>query len=358
MKNVIGLAILVLVNLNLLAQVKSDDFGRIVLNAYLPEDMPVPVESRNALTTKLTQLTAAHGLAGSQSNPRFIITCRLDIGTKDIIPGPPQMIAQNLSATFYVGDAMSNTIFSTTSLNLMGVGTNENKALIEAFKGINPKTKEFAAFIEEGKNKIIEYYTTNCDFLIKEARTLAGQQKFDEAIFRLSQVPDVCRDCYFRCLDSLGVIYQKKIDTDCSVKFKEAKTLWAAAQNPEGAERAGDVLATIDPLATCQSDVDAFVKSIEAKLKADERARWQFKMRQYADKVAAQKERVRIAEEKSKRDDVYRENQAQRDASFHEKQSQRNFELDKVRIGAYREVAVAYAKNQPKSVTYNNIYWR
>jgi hypothetical protein len=81
-------------------------------------------------------------------------------------------------------------------------------------------------------------------------------------------------------------------------------------------------------------------------------------MRQYADKVAAQKERVRIAEEKSKRDDVYRENQAQRDASFHEKQSQRNFELDKARIGAYREVAVAYAKNQPKSVTYNNIYWR
>jgi len=34
------------------------------------------------------------------------------------------------------------------------------------------------------------------------------------------------------------------------------------------------------------------------------------------------------------------------------------FELDKVRIGAYREVTVAYAKNQPKSVTYNNIYWR
>jgi hypothetical protein len=70
-------------------------------------------------------------------------------------------------------------------------------------------------------------------------------------------------------------------------------------------------------------------------------------MKQYADKVAAQKEQVRIAEEKSKRDDMYRDHQ-----------SQRNYELDKFRIVTYRDVAVEYARNQPNTVTYNNIYWR
>jgi hypothetical protein len=286
-------------------------------------------------------------MGGSQANARFIITANVNVGTKDIIAGPPQLIAQNLDVTLYVGDAVTNTIFSNTTITVKGVGTNENKAFIDAFKTINPKNKDVVAFLEEGKTKIIRYYSTNCDFIIKEAQTLVKQQKYDEAIYQLSLVPDVCQECYFKCLDTLGSIYQKKIDADCKIKLNEAKLIWAAAQNLIGAEKTGDILSTINPMASCQSTVTAFIKSIDAKLKADEKARWEFKMKQYADKIAMEKEQVRIAEDKSKRDDTYRENQ-----------SQRNSELDKIRLDNYREVAVEYARNQPKSVTYNNIYWR
>jgi hypothetical protein len=340
------------------AQVNLDDFGRIVLNTYLPENIAIPAEAKSILSTKLNQITSNNGMGGSQANPRFIITANINVGTKDIIAGPPQMIAQNIDITFFVGDAVTNTIFSNTTLSLKGVGTNENKAFIEALKTINPKNKEVVAFLEEGKTKIIIYYSTNCDFIIKEAQTLVKQQKFDEAIYQLSLVPDVCQDCYFKCLDTLGSIYQKKIDADCKIKLNEAKLIWASAQNPIGAERAGEIISTINPMASCQSTIDAFIKTIDAKLKADEKARWEFKMKQYADKIAAHKEQVRIAEEKGKRDDTYRENQSQRDAISQEKQSSRNFELDKIRVNSYREIAVEQAKNQPKTVNYNNIYWR
>lgn len=236
--------------------------------------------------------------------------------------------------------------------------TNENKAFIDALKTINPKNKEVLALLEEGFTKIINYYKTNCDFIIKDAQTLVKQEKYDEAIYQLSLVPDVCKDCYFKCLDTLVSIYQQKIDADCKVKFIEAKVTWTAAQTPNGAENAGDILSTINPMANCQTDVTAFIKAIDSKLKADEKARWQFKMKQYADKIAMQKEKVRIAEEKGKRDDTCRQNQSQRDAISQEKQSSRNFELDKIRVNSYREVAVEQARNQPKTVTYNNIYWR
>ena len=33
-------------------------------------------------------------------------------------------------------------------------------------------------------------------------------------------------------------------------------------------------------------------------------------------------------------------------------------ELEKQQVNAYKEIAVEYAKNQPKTVTYNNIIWR
>lgn len=297
-------------------------------------------------------------MGGSTVNPRFIITASVNVGTKDIIAGPPQMIAQNLDLTLFIGDAIENKSFCNTTISLKGVGTNENKAFIDALKKINPKNKEISIFIEEGKTKIISYYNTQCDFSIKDAITLKNQGKYDEAIYKLSIVPEVCQDCYFKCLDTLQNIYQEKIDKDCQVKFNKAKTIWAANASTKGADEAGDVLAQIDPMAKCQPEVDAFIKSIDAKLKADEKARWQFKMKQYADKVAAQKEKVRIAEDKSKRDDKFKENQANRDAYLQEKQSTRNFELDKLNVNAYREVAIEQAKNQPNSVTYNNIYWR
>ena len=343
----ISFVILLLVSFQIQAQAKLEDFGRIILNTYLPENNSIPSEAKKALETKLNQITTNNGMGGSLANPRFIITAVLNIGTKDIIPGPPQMIAQNIDVTLFVGDAITNTVFSNTVISIKGVGTNENKSIIDAIKNINPKNKDISTFLEEGKNKIISYYITQCDFIIKDAETLAKQQKFDEAIYNLALVPEVCKECYFKCLDNLTKIYQQKIDTDCKSKFNEAKTTWSANQTPAGAEKVGDILSAINPEATCQTEITVFIKNIDAKLKADEKARWQFKMKQYADKIAIKKDQIRIAEEKSKRDDVYRENQ-----------SVRNLELDKIRVNSYREIAIEQARNQPKTITYNNIYWK
>jgi len=341
------------------AQEKLDDFGRIVLNTYLPDNLVnVPSEAKNFLNTKLTQITTNNGMGGSTVNPRFIITASVNIGTKDIIAGPPQMIAQNLEVTLFIGDAISNVRFSNLSLNLKGVGTNENKAFIEAFKMINPKNAQITGFLEEGKQKIIQYYSSQCDFIIKDAQSLSKQAKFDEAIYKLSLVPEVCEECYFKCIDTMLQMYQTKIDVDGKKKFNEAKLIWSANQTSIGAEQVGDILSQIDPMASCQGEVTQFINSINAKLKADEKAKWDFKMKQYADKIAMQKEQMRIAESQAKRDDQFRENQATRDAASQERQAKRNYELDKLRVNAYRQVATEYARNQPKSVTYNNINWR
>jgi len=358
MKKIYTILVILISAFSTSAQVKLDDFGRIILNTYLPENIALPAEAKNLLNTKLNQITSNNGMGGSQINPRFIITANVNIGTKDIIAGPPQLIAQNLDITLFIGDALTNTVFSNVTFSLKGVGTNENKAFIEAFKTLNPKNKELLSFLEEGKLKIINYYSSQCEFIVKDAETLVKQGKFDEAIFRLSLVPEVSKNCYFTCLDKMTSIYQQKIDADCKVKFNEAKVTWTASQTPAGAQKAGDILSTINPMATCQTEVSDFIKTVDAKLKADEKARWQFKMKQYADKIAAQKEAVRIAEEKGKRDDIYRENQSQRDAVLQEKQSNRNFELDKIRASSYREIAVEQARNQPKTITYNKIFWR
>ena len=318
MKKILSISIFTFLSIIGYTQVQLNDFGRIILNSHISEKLELTSEVKNTLLTKLDQISSANGMGGSQINHRFIITANVTIGSKDVIAGPPQMLAQNLELTLFIGDAITNTIFSTISLSLKGVGTNENKAYIDAFKNINPKNKEVVAFLEEGKTKIINYYSTNCDFILKDAQALTKQEKYDEAIYKLSLVPDVCKECYFKCLDTLTAIYQKKIDADCKIKLNQAKSLWAAQQTPIGAEKAGDILSSINPMASCQGEIESFIKTIDTKLKADEKARCEFKIKQYKDSV----------------------------------------ELEKTKVNAYRDVAIEFARNQPRTVTYNNIIWR
>lgn len=318
MKKLISIFYLIVCSITLNAQVKLDDFGRIVLNSYLPDNISLPTESRNLLLNKLNQITSNNGIGGSQANPRFIITASLNIGTKDIIAGPPQMIAQNIDITFFMGDAVSNTIFSNTTLGFKGVGTNDNKAFIDAFKNINPKNKQILTFLEEGKNKIIDYYSKQCDFLLKEANTLARQEKFEESIYNLSLVPQVCESCYNRTSDLITKVFKKKIDADCKAKLSQANIAWSGQQSINQAEKVLDILSEINANASCFNDVIILTKQINNKLTNDEKLRMELALKKYNDKL----------------------------------------ELEKKRIDVYKEIAVEYAKKQPDIITYNNIYWR
>lgn len=345
-KILIYILFLIVANQSSSAQNTFNDFGRIVINTFLPDNLALPSEAKKVLETKLNQITSSSGVGGDQLNPRFIITAIVNVGTKDIIAGPPQMVAQNLDMTMFIGDAITNTLFANITINLKGVGTNEIKAFIEALKSVNPKNKEILSFIEEGKKKIFSFYSTQCNFLLKDAQTLVKQGQYDAAIYQLSLVPDVCQDCYFRCLDTLATIYQQKIDVDGKTKLNLARAAWTAEQNSSGAEKAGDILMKINPLASIQSEVNLFMRKIEEQLKENENAQWQFKLKQYKDMIALQKDSLRIAQEASKRE-----------SELNEKQATRNYELDKLRVTAYREVATEYAKNQPK-VVYRNINWK
>jgi hypothetical protein len=300
------------------AQVKSDDFGRIVINTFLPDKIELPADAKNLLTTKLSQITSSYGMGGSQANPRFIITANVNVGTKDIIAGPPQMVAQNIDVTLFIGDAISNTIFSNITLSLKGVGTNENKALIEAFKNINPKNKEIATLLDEGKNKIISYYTAQCDFILKQANTLAEQYKYEEAIYNLMTVPETCKDCYFKTQDKATAIFKQKIESDCTEKLKQAKLIWAAEPNENGAMKSSEIMTSIIPSDNCKTEINKLSDEIKKKLQADQQKKYDFKMLDM----------------------------------------QKKYETEQKRLDAQREIAVEQAKNQPQTVTYNHIYWR
>ncbi len=320
-----------LLNSNAQEAPKIDDFGRIALNPYVSEQAKLPAEAKAQLEVKLKQIASNYGMAGSVANPRFIITANISVTTKDIIPGPPQQIAQNIDITLFIGDAIENKIFSNIVISSNGVGTNENKAFIDAVKQINTKNKKLETFLEDAKTKIESYYNTQCDFINQKALSLKQQENFDEAIYILAQIPEVCKECYFKALSEMAFIYDLKINNEANYYLKNANSFWAANPNEQGAQEAINYIMKINPKAKCNSEASNLLNTINTKIIADE------------------KERLRKQEEFEKR-------QQQIDAENAKTQA----ELEKHRLNAYREIAVEYARNQPQVIyrnIYRNIYW-
>jgi hypothetical protein len=315
------------VNSNAQETIKLDDFGRIALNMYVSNDLKIPLEAKNQLEIKLKQIASKYGMAGTAANPRFILTASVSITTKDIVAGPPQMIAQNMDITLFVGDAIENKVYANISITSKGVGTNENKAFIDAIKQINIQSKDLKAFLEDAKTKIVSYYATQCDFIINKAEALKGQEAYDEALYNLALVPDICKECYFKCLNEMSIVYDLKINSEGKKLLDKAITTWAANPNQEGANEATEFIKQINPKAKCISDASKLLKSINTKLIADE------------------KERLRKEEEYEKRQQLIDAENAKQQVV-----------LEKERINAYRQIAVEYAKNQP-AVIYRNVYW-
>jgi hypothetical protein len=310
--NILSVALLICFSLSSYAQNKLNDVNRIVLNTYVPEQSePMPDQAKSLLENKLSQIASSNGMGGSTINPRFVIMANIAVITKDIVAGPPQMLSYNLEVTFFIADAIDLKKFANSTIEIKGVGTNENKAYIDAIKNINVKNKNIIAFIEEGKSKIIDFYNTQCDFIIKDAESYSKKGEYDAAILKLATVPDVCEKCYITCMDKMNEIYQQKIDKECLLIMREANNVWLANPNANGAEKVSEILNKISPFSTCEPDASMLMKKIENKLAATEKANWDFKMKKYNDAIKL-KEKAIAADAEDKKRQAYIQKEAQK----------------------------------------------
>ena len=274
-------------------------------------DENLPEEAARNLETKLQSALIANGYADNGYVERFVLTAKVDIIQKDVTPTTPARISEKMDITLMVGDIEENKLYASVTLQAAGIGTNDNKTFINAFRNINGDNPQIQQMLNEAKEKIIEYYTNQCPAIIRKVQGLVATQAFDEAIFLLTSVPDVCRDCFTQCQRQAGVVYQQKIDSESTILLEKARTVWATSnQNVQSANEVADIINQINPRCSNYTEVLALRSSIEQKLQADAKRDWDLRMKQYEDN------------EKHKQSIV----------------------------DAYKTVAVAYAKNRPTTI--------
>lgn len=270
---------------------QADDFGRIVLSPYVVTNATIPQFAQKVLNNKLQQIAAKNGVGGTSIDKRFVITANVMEMSKDFTATAPPMIALTLAPTIYIGDVITGTLYSSCGLDgVKGVGKNETQAYLNAIKNINVNNPAVVECINQGKQKIIEYYNSQIDFLIAEADAMVKSQQFDEAMLKLATVPDICKDAYMKAYSKIGEVYQKKIDLAGDLLYNEAYAQWNTAKTQESAEKVVELLTQINPLSAAAAKGRTLVKSVEshyaaiaARRKELEERNWAFKMQQYND---------------------------------------------------------------------------
>ena len=297
---------------------KADDAARITLAAVVSDEIDgLNPSEQKYLKNKLNQITAKNGMGGSAANERFIFTANVQIVTKDITPTAPPMHAYTLEVSFFVGDGIDGKLFASTSKTLKGVGETQTKAYKAALKNIRSTDAIFKTLMEDGKTKIIEYYNAQCDFILKEAASLSSQNEFESAIYKLSDVPEVCLDCYTKAMDAIVPIYQKQIDYQCTKLLTNARSAWSEGLDAGSAQTASTYLGQVDPNSKCMSDAQKLTAEISSRIKELDQREWDFELKQQQDDV----------------------------------------DLQKATIKAARDVGVAYGENQPNTVVYSYSGW-
>jgi hypothetical protein len=235
------------------------DACRLTLTPYLPNNVgSLTEEARSILENQLNQITTKNGIGGSSINKQFIITANVIESTKDISATTPVIYSFGLEVIFYIGDGISGVKFASLALSAKGSANSETKAYIKALKDIKPYDPVFKKFIDEGKAKIIEYYRTNADVIIAEANALSSQNKFDEAIYKLVCVPNICKEAYDKCLNKIPEIYKAKMERECQKLLAESK-VFISQDNYLSAAK---VLSPLLPDLSCYPEVATVLQQI------------------------------------------------------------------------------------------------
>lgn len=243
--------------------------AKVPISVYLPEEIDnIPQEAKNTLQNKLKAAAAQSGMGATDGYAQFYMTCSVTKVDMQVIPGAPTKYRQEIDVTLYVVDAMSKKVFGSTNFSTHGVGNSETKAYMACFKQISPSNSTLKNFLIKTNKDIIDYYESQINNIISIAQSLAKVYKYDEALFRLSLVPEVCPS-YQKIMDVATGIYQKYIDDHANRCLAKARSVWNAGQDFNAASEAGEYLAEILPEAACYNEAQALAQEIKQRVGDD-----------------------------------------------------------------------------------------
>lgn len=260
MKNLLFI-ILMTISLPLLAQGGSDSTDQISISVITPAEMDgLNASQISKLDTRLQQMIANHGISGEGY---FALLPKFEIYDHTVVEGMRNIHLMEVELNLEVKELRTGKIYNTYSQSITGDGYSKNMAIDKSISEIKTKGTDVESFLTETKQKIMDYYRSNCDQIYSEANTLVNQKRYREAIALLYPVPRETGDaCYNKVQKKLDEAYAGYMNETCEENLVQAKNAMEKNDN----ESALEALAEIDPDSNCYSSAQELNKEVGAKV--------------------------------------------------------------------------------------------
>lgn len=287
MKRLILIALFSISSVAAFAQSVSE-IGMLALDVVVPEDIK-ELDGGNLakMRAKINQVVTKSGmLAGGYG--KFIIYPDFSQYKVDKVEGGMQTIhVVTADLGLFIKQSDNGVVFSSVSKSIKGSGMNEKAALADAISKIKPDDKDFKAFMETAESKIIAYYEQNCNQIMRTADDLVKKKDHESALGLLMTVPSEMK-CYTTISAKSIEIYNAYQKVLCSQLIKEAREHQAVKEYKESVE----VISRIDPASPCIGEAQNLLKQAEQKIDQQEKDNIALYLKIYDN--AAELERYRI----------------------------------------------------------------
>lgn len=281
------------------------------LRVIVPDQVEaLDATSESQIINKLRHIAVQNGISGGVDSSPFAITASVDVVNKEIIPGSPVKYIYVLNVNLFIVDTKDQKIYSSASVEVRCAGNSQTKAYVNGIKQLSPSNTDVQACIEKGRQKMLDYYNRNYQNIIKKAKVQASLRNYEEALFYLMSVPECCLG-YDAVMTVVKDVYRQFVDRQCVENLAQAQTAWMSGFTRENAAVASVFLSEIYPDAACYGDAQQLVQEIKKHMGEE----WKFALKRWDDSVSIELQQMKYA----------------------------------------REIAIAFAQNQPKE-TVNFIF--
>jgi hypothetical protein len=260
----------------------------IKFTPFIPDYPDLGSSGKQLLSARLNAAVAKIGFGGDGANPRFILGPDINLLSKNLTGTAPAKYANAYEVTLMTCDVVNQTIFSSYTFEVKGVGDSPDKAFINAFRDYKLENEEFFKFLVESQKKILGYYEQNCSSFLKEADAQAKLRNYDAAFNILSNIPMESAKCYSTVAAKKADYFQLSLNQNCQSVLASMKAELGKANDPSASgfnEPAMAYYQLIDRQSSCYKEAESLYQSYLRKLNPTAKRNWEFQMQQYQDKL-------------------------------------------------------------------------
>ncbi len=190
--------------------------------------------------------------------PRIAIISDMNAGEVDNIK------VMKLEIQFTLENPALEATFNSFSKTTVATGENIDVAIRKAIQELRPNDKKLQEFLASGEALIKNFYSDNCEKIIKSAKVNIDRKEYSKAYALLSYVPEELA-CYAEVENLITSIYAEQKNEYCGKQLLKAQL----AEAKESYRDALQLLRYIDPSSACYQQVTLLLQQIGSKVNAE-----------------------------------------------------------------------------------------